>query len=511
MALVPVSNLDQVRDGVKRFASGFTRGQKAVTIGVIAVVLVSVMIFMNVSSKPTYSILFTNLQSSDAASITQMLASDHVSYQLQDGGSTILVPQNDVDQERLAAASAGLPADSTVGLSILDKEGLTTSELTQQADYLRAIQGELEQTINSISGVAGSQISIAMPANQTFVLGSTNPTGASVLIDLEANHTLTYDQVQAIVSLVSSAVPGLQASQVTVADSNGDLLAGPGVSDTGGQQTNAENAYDDATQAKVMSYLTSVLGSGNADVQVNANLDFNQVSTQTQALINGKNGQPETACTSTQKTSTKYTGSGTPPGSSINTTTGGTGNYTQTQSQNTCETGTQNTTTKQAPGSVTQQDVAVLVNQKALPKGTSLASLRQGVAAAAGIVASRGDVLSFSEAPFAAAPATPALPKTSKLSTYEKPGAAAVLLIVILVLMLLASRRARKRRLADPLPDPLALEQYFPMAPEPHTEEIPAVGGPDRTRSIANLQSIVDNQTEDVARVIQGWLVDRQH
>jgi flagellar M-ring protein FliF len=258
-----------------------------------------------------------------------------------------------------------------------------------------------------------------------------------------------------------------------------------------------------------MSYLTSVLGTGNADVQVNANLDFNQVNSSSNNIITGKNGQPITTCTSTQNTSTKYTGTGTPPGSSINTTGNSGGNYTQTQSQKTCEAGSESTTTKQAPGSVTQQDVAVLINQKALPKGTSIASLRQGVAAAAGIVASRGDILSFSQAPFAAAPAAPAAPKTSKLSSYEKPGLAAVLLIVILVLMLLASRRARKRRIADPLPDPLALEQYFPMAPDPHTEEIPAVGAPDRTRSIATLQSIVDNQTEDVARVITGWLVER--
>ncbi|HET9061225.1 MAG TPA: flagellar basal-body MS-ring/collar protein FliF, partial [Acidimicrobiales bacterium] len=188
------------------------------------------VIFMSMSGKPSYSVLFTNLQPSDAAAITNQLATNHVPYQLENGGSTILVPQNDVDQQRLAAAAAGLPSQGTVGLSLLDKEGLTTSQLTQQADYLQALQGELEQTIGAINGVQSTQVRIALPANQTFALGNTNPTGASVLVSLKPNFTLSYGQVQAITSLVGSAVPGLSASKVTVADSNGNLLAGPGVS-----------------------------------------------------------------------------------------------------------------------------------------------------------------------------------------------------------------------------------------------------------------------------------------
>lgn len=208
MALLPASSLNRVRDNARHFAAGFTSGQKVVVVLVSVGIVGALAIFMSVAGRPSYSILFTNLQPQDAASITQKLATDHVPYQLQNGGSTILVPQNDVDQERLSAAAAGLPAQGNVGLSILDKEGLTTSQLTQQADYLQGLQGELEQTINSIQGVTNSQVSIAMPANQTFALGSNNPTGASVLVDLEPNHSLTYTQVGAITNLVASAGAG---------------------------------------------------------------------------------------------------------------------------------------------------------------------------------------------------------------------------------------------------------------------------------------------------------------
>src|ERR1700691_5265301 len=110
MALVPATEIARLRQGARRFATGFTPGQRAVTALVAVGIVGGAVIFMSMAGKPTYAPLFTNLQPSDAAAITQTLATNHVPYELEDGGSTILVPQNDVDQQRLAAAQAGLPA-----------------------------------------------------------------------------------------------------------------------------------------------------------------------------------------------------------------------------------------------------------------------------------------------------------------------------------------------------------------------------------------------------------------
>jgi flagellar M-ring protein FliF len=506
MALVPANNLSKFQEGARRFASGFTRGQKAATISALVGILVVAVLFMSLSSKPTYSILFTNLKASDAATITQTLATDKVPYQLEDGGTTILVPENDVDQQRLAIAALGLPSQATAGLSILDKEGLTTSQLTQQADYLQAIQGELEQTIDSITGVESSQVNVAESANQTFALGNSNPTGASVLVNLAQGTTLTYSQVQAITSLVASSVPGLTIGNVTVADNNGDLLAGPGVS-ASGQQTSAAAAYDSATQAKVVAYLTSVLGQNNADVQVNAVLNFNSVKTDTQTIVTGANGKALTTCTNNSTSSTKYTGSGNPPGSTVTQSVTGTGTYTQTQKQTTCESGTQNQTVVQAPGTVTNQSVAVLVNSKALPAGVSTATLKAGVAAAAGIQASRGDVLSFSAVPFAStAVAATTTKKASPLTTLAKPALSFLLVVLTLFLLWRTSRKARKQNLArDGLLDTLGFDPFAAAGLDPITAELPAVpiGGQPQLTSV---QDIVDNQAEEVAQVLRSWL-----
>ncbi len=511
MALVPATELARLRQGARRFATGFTPGQRAVTALVAVGIIGGAVIFMSMAGKPTYAPLFTNLQPSDAAAITQTLATNHVPYELQDGGSTILVPQNDVDQERLAAAQAGLPASSTVGLSILDKEGLTTSQLTQQADYLRAIQGELEQTIDSITGVTSSQVNVALAANQSFALQDTNPSGASVLVDLQPGTTLTGGQVSAIVHLVSSSVPGLAAGDVTVADSNGDLLAGPGVTAGASSGSGDTAAYDDAQQAKVLAYLTSVLGPNNADVQVNADLDYDQVQTTTQSILPGPKGQPVLACTNTQTSSETYSGSGSPPSGAAGSTgtptisSTGTGNYSSSSTNQTCEASTQSQSVTQAPGSVTNQSVAVLVNSKALPEGVSLSALQQGIAAAANIRTARGDVLSVHEAPFAKSAALSSSSSkggSSALSEDGKPLGAFLLVAAVLFLLWRNSKRARRQAVpTDTMISSLALQQA--IAESAGDGPPLAIGSPRRPLEIEN---IIDDQPEEVADVLRGWL-----
>ncbi len=521
MALVPSTDFNRVRDGVRRFASGFTPGQKAVTIAAIAGAILLGVVFMSMSAKPTYSVLFSNLQPQDASAITQKLTTDHVPYQLENGGSTILVPQNDVAQERLAAAAAGLPTQSTVGLTLLDKEGLTTSQLTQQADYLQAIQGELEQTIDAIAGVNSSQVNVAEAANQTFALNNTHPTGASVLVTMQQGRTLSQGQVQAIVHLVSSSVPGLSASNVTVADSNGNLLAGPGV--TGSAAQNGQTAsYDATTQAKIQSYLDSIFGPGNSDVQVNAALNFNKVKTTTHQIVPSAPGAPQNFCANSKTAKTTYKGTGTPPGGTAGTvtapaTTNGTGTYVQTSSTQTCATSTSTSTVTQSPGTVTSQSIAVLVNAKSVPRGTNMTNIQAGVAAAAHLKPTRGDVLSFSVAPFNTSASQQAAlaakaAATSKLSmgTMIKDGAAFIVVLALLLLVWLSSRRKRKAPppSADAFFDPALLPPFSPLEIESHpTGEIPRVALPVKEDRVGvEIQQFIDDQPEEVASVLRSWL-----
>jgi flagellar M-ring protein FliF len=516
MAIVPSTDWNRIKGGARQFASGFTPGQKAVTLAALLGAVLVAAVFVTLSGKPSYAVLFSGLQGQDAAKITQQLTTDHVPYQLENGGSTVLVPANDVAQARLNAAATGLPSQGTVGLSLLTKAGLTTSQITQQADYLQAIQGELEQTIDGISGVQSSQVNVAEPANQTFALANTAPTGASVLVTMSQGRTLPQNEVQAIVHLVASSVPGLNSSNVTVADSSGSLLAGPGMS-ANASSSSTTAAYDTAVQAKVASYLSSVFGPNNSDVQVDATLTFNKKKTTVRQIAPAAKGAKTSFCTSTTLTKTTYTSkgaqavggaAGTITTTTPTTTTGG--KYTQTKTSKTCETGTITTTTTQAPGAVVRKSVAVLVNANAVPKGTTLAAIKQGVAAAANLNLARGDVLAFSVVPFstaasqqaaAAAKAAAAASSQAKLTSMAREGVP-VLAVIALVFLLWWSARRRRKEPAATI-DPSMFLPHVPVLEEMQTAQVPSVSS---AHSEANLQQYIDQAPEPVAQVMRGWM-----
>ena len=516
MAIVPSTDWNRIKAGARQFSSGFTPGQKAVTLAALLGAVLVAVVFVTLSGKPSYAVLFSGLQGQDAAKITQQLTTDHVPYQLESGGSTILVPANDVAQARLSAAATGLPSQGTVGLSLLTKAGLTTSQITQQADYLQAIQGELEQTIDGISGVQSSQVNVAEPANQTFALANTAPTGASVLVTMSQGRTLSESDVQAIVHLVASSVPGLSSSDVTVADSSGSLLAGPGMS-ANASASSTTAAYDTAVQAKVAAYLASVFGPNNSDVQVDATLTFNKTKTTVHQIAPAARGGKTTFCTSTTLTKTTYTSKGAQAvggaaGATITTTPTTTtgGKYTQTKVSKTCETGTITTTTTQAPGAVVRKSVAVLVNANAVPRGTTLAAIKKGVAAAANLNPARGDVLAFSVAPFstaasqqaaAAAKAAAAAGSQAKLTSMAREGVP-VLAVIALVFLLWWSARRRRREPAAVI-DPSMLIPHVPVLEEMQTAQVPSV---TPAHSEADLQHYIDQAPEPVAQVMRGWM-----
>ena len=235
MALVPISR-DSLSSAHGRAATsvlaGFTTGQKVMTVLAVVGVIVAAVIFMGAESKPTYQPLFTNLQSSDAGAITQQLASQKIPYQLADGGSTILVPAADVDQERIALAQQGLPQAGNVGFSNLEKSGITTSEFVQQVEYQQALEGQLEQTISSIQGVQSAQVNLVVPQQSDFAVGTQQATTASILVNLSPGTVLSSGQVSAIVHLARRRFPGCRRPNVTVVDNHGDVLTAPG--DAGG-------------------------------------------------------------------------------------------------------------------------------------------------------------------------------------------------------------------------------------------------------------------------------------
>jgi len=261
----------------RQFLNGFTPGQKAMTAIAAVGLVIGGALFVTHASGPSYTILYSNLQSSEAGQVTQELTSDHIPYELQDNGATVLVPQSDVNQERITLAEAGLPSGGTITFQTLASTGITSSQFVQNVDYQEALEGQLASTIESIQGISNAQVSLVMPSASSFAVSTTQTPTASVLVNLADGTELTANQVQGIVHLVASAVPSLDASNVTVVDNDGNVLSAPGV-DASSSTTSAETtSYDDQLAASLTALLAKVVGPDNAAVEVHAVLNFSQL------------------------------------------------------------------------------------------------------------------------------------------------------------------------------------------------------------------------------------------
>ncbi|HEY5248303.1 MAG TPA: flagellar basal-body MS-ring/collar protein FliF, partial [Dermatophilaceae bacterium] len=295
--------------------SGFTSGQKTMTIIAVLVAVAGAGLFASWVAKPTYAPLFTGLSGTDASAITAKLTDSKEPYQLADGGQTILVPQADVYQQRISLSGEGLPAGGGGGdgYSLLDKQSMTSSDFQQKVTYQRALEGELRKTIEAMDGVQTAVVHLAIPADDVFTDNASKAT-ASVLVKTDQASPLKSAQVEAIVHLVSSAVPKLGADQVTVADSAGRVLNAAGdkgavsaMSDARAEQT---KGYEEDTTNSVQSMLDKLVGPGHAVVRVDAALNFDQQTMDKQEYIADKKNPPLTDST----TKESYKGAGAPVG-----------------------------------------------------------------------------------------------------------------------------------------------------------------------------------------------------
>jgi flagellar M-ring protein FliF len=224
---------------------------------------------------PNYSLLYSNLGDEDQAAIAQLLDTSGIPYRLEPGSNSIQVPSERVSEARLKLAGAGLP-EGDGGFEMMSKEpGLGVSQFMEGARYQHALEQELARTIASLRPVEGARVHLAVPRQSAFVRDR-RPASASVFVQLKPGRRLEQQQVQAVVNLVASSIPELEANQVTVVDQQGRLLSSPQGTD---EFALREQHFDmirrleeDYTQ-RIEALLSPLVGAGRVRAQVVAQLD----------------------------------------------------------------------------------------------------------------------------------------------------------------------------------------------------------------------------------------------
>ncbi len=242
--------------------------------------LVSLLLFTVFRSAGVdYKVLFSGLSQEDAAAVVEQLKTDRIPYKISAGGSAILVPAVKVYETRLRLAGAGLPRGGGVGFEIFDKNSYSTTDFVQRLNYQRALQGELARTIRQFSQVVEARVHIATPRESVFIEDK-KPVTASISVRLRGRSGLSKSEIQSIVNLVASAVPGLTPDHITLVDTAGHLLYRGGGDDevvmTATQLEYQQNLEKTMTR-KIESMLEEVVGVGRVRARVTADIDFNRV------------------------------------------------------------------------------------------------------------------------------------------------------------------------------------------------------------------------------------------
>ncbi|ANB74303.1 flagellar M-ring protein FliF [Paraburkholderia phytofirmans OLGA172] len=254
------------------------------------------------SRAPDYKVLYSNLSDRDGGAIITALQAANIPYKFSDAGGAILVPAEQVHEMRLRLASQGLPKSGSVGFELMDNQKFGISQFAEQINYQRALEGELERTIESISSVKSARVHLAIPKPSVFVRDKEAPS-ASVLVNLYPGRALDEGQVLAITRMVSSAVPDMPVKGVTILDQDGNLLTQPSTgSGLDASQLKYRQQIERNTQQRIDAILSPLFGSGNAHSQVSADIDFSQ-SEQTSENY-GPNGTPQQAAIRSQQSST---------------------------------------------------------------------------------------------------------------------------------------------------------------------------------------------------------------
>lgn len=526
-------NLTRMLARYRRAFGEFTPGQKAVVIvGSAALLLAAFLVFRWVST-PSYAPLYTNLQASDASSVVDALNKEGVKYKLADNGDTIEVPSNEVYSTRIALAGQNLPqGNANLGYGILDNESLSTSDFQQNTDFKRAMEGELDNTLEAMQGIQTAVVHLAMPQQQVFTTQQ-QPTTASVLLGLQPGVTLSDEQVQAIVHLVASSIDGLDPKNVTVTDAQGNLLS-DGSSDVAGlssTQADAIQQFESTQTQKVQAMLDRIVGPGNSTATVTAQLNFDQQTTDTTTY--GKGKAPSGSFTKSKEIY-QGDGSGSTAGGVVGpdgqmepsaVPSGAAGSYENSSETSDNDVDVTKTQTVASPGSIKDMHIMVALDSGAI--GTIQPSqIRQMIAQGMGISTKRGDSLVVNAFPFnrsAQQAAQQELNSAAAAAAHARTmrmirdiGIGVVIALIALLVWWRSRRKARAREEAttyvvEQLRADAAARAAQLEATNPALAALESAEASEADTLREELNALVDEQPEDVAALLRGWLVERPH
>lgn len=418
---IETNAVDTLRPGRKSLPALIQQWPLSRKIATAAVLLISIALFAVLiiqARTADQQLLYANLSMNDAGAVAAWLKNQKIEYSLRHEGKDIWVSADQLYQTRLELAANGLPSGGGIGFEVFDKQSFALSDYVQKVNYTRALQGELARTISALAPVESTRVHLALPEKRVLKGQQKNAT-ASVIVTLVPGRSLDPQQVQGIIHLVAGSVTDLEPDNVKVIDSNGVVLQGQ---KKGTEENlvsldtlNFQREVEHNLEMRAQDLLDKTMGKDKAMVRVSAALDFSKVE-KTQELFDGDD--PVIRSEQINQESTGSDNAGGIPGVQSNLQ----GNESKQGATSPPSSKNSHTTnyeisktiskTVNPVGTVNKLSVAVLVADKVKQESgenspapapwttEELKSIENMVAAAIGLVPTRGDMINVVSMPF---------------------------------------------------------------------------------------------------------------
>ena len=247
-------------------------------ISVLLAVLLFV-IFGSMLNSTGYRSISNGMSEPDRQASYDALLASQYKVRINPASGMIEVPDGSYQQAKLFLASQGLPRSAIAGgySALNENASMTQSQFMEQVQYNNAMELELAKTISQIDSIESARVHIAVNKQSVFVR-ERMPSKASVVVKPYFGRVVTQPQVQSIIHLVSSSVPYMSTTDVTVVDNYGILLSSDSSDDSLGTQKNIdfERRMEAELSGRIVDLIMPVLGEGNVKSIVNVNLDFTE-------------------------------------------------------------------------------------------------------------------------------------------------------------------------------------------------------------------------------------------
>jgi flagellar M-ring protein FliF len=450
-----------------------TRAQQASLVLVPLVVCAVVFGLLRWKHETAFRVLYSSLAPEDAAAVTQKIREAGIEFRMDEAGTSVSVTSDRLADARMALAAAGLPKSGRIGFELFDRTNLGVSDFAEQVNYRRALEGELERTVATLTEVDQARIHITF-AKESVFLDSRQPSKATVVLRLKHAAQLSQPSVVAIANLIASAVEGLSPSDVAIIDASGRLLSRPRVSgDSDAQMAEANLDYRRQVESelltKINTALGSLLGPDRFHASVNADCDFSS-SEENEETVDPNRSAILTAQTTEESSGSALAG-GTPgtasnlPRPTARAGNGSAGLFRRTENAS-YQTSRTMKHTVSPKGTVRRISTAILVDQNihwdgsgnkakrtlVPPSAETLKGVHDLVAGITGFSETRGDQITVETLPFentleaeppsSTSPAKPFAPVFNFKQPVVSGGAALLVLLIGALAFLLRRKRS---------------------------------------------------------------------